>query len=69
MRRGFKVYVIDQPRRGRAGRNTVAATVTSMPDERTWFDIFRIGIWPHYFEGVQFSRDPEALNQPVATIN
>ena len=41
----------------------MAATVTSTPDEQTWFDIFRIGIWPNYFEGVQFSRDPEALNQ------
>jgi hypothetical protein len=63
LRRGFKVYVIDQPRRGRAGRSTVVATVASTPDEQTWFDIFRIGIWPRYFEGVQFSRDPEALNQ------
>jgi hypothetical protein len=63
LRRGFKVYVIDQPRRGRAGRSTVAATVTSTPDEQTWFDIFRIGIWPNYFDGVQFSRDAEALNQ------
>jgi pimeloyl-ACP methyl ester carboxylesterase len=63
IRRGFKVYVMDQPRRGRAGRSTVAATVTSTPDEQTWFDIFRVGIWPNYFEGVQFSRDPEALNQ------
>jgi pimeloyl-ACP methyl ester carboxylesterase len=28
-----------------------------------WFDTFRVGIWPDYFPGVQFSRDPEALNQ------
>ena len=25
--------------------------------------MFRIGIWPNYFPGVQFSHDPEALNQ------
>ena len=25
--------------------------------------MFRIGIWPDFFPGVQFSRDPEALNQ------
>lgn len=28
-----------------------------------WFNWFRIGIWPEYFEGVQFSRDTEALDQ------
>jgi hypothetical protein len=28
-----------------------------------WFNQFRIGIWPSYFPGVQFSRDREALNQ------
>ena len=28
-----------------------------------WFDTFRVGIWPDYFPGVQFSKDAEALNQ------
>jgi pimeloyl-ACP methyl ester carboxylesterase len=28
-----------------------------------WFDTFRVGIWPEYFPGVQFSKDSEALNQ------
>jgi pimeloyl-ACP methyl ester carboxylesterase len=63
LRRGFGVYLIDQPRRGSAGRSTVAATITPTPDEQTWFNIFRVGVWPNYFPGVQFSRDPEALNQ------
>jgi hypothetical protein len=63
LRRGFPVYLIDQPRRGRAGRSTEAATVTPTPDEQVWFNIFRLGIWPDFFPGVQFSRDPEALNQ------
>jgi hypothetical protein len=63
LRRGFGVYVIDQPRRGSAGRSTVATTITPTPDEQTWFNIFRLGIWPNHFPGVQFSRDPEALNQ------
>ena len=63
LRRGFGVYVIDQPRRGNAGRSTVAATITPTPDEQVWFDMFRIGVWPNYFPGVQFSRDPETLNQ------
>ncbi len=63
LRRRFPVYVIDQPRRGDAGRSTVAATITPTPDEQQWFGTFRIGIWPDYFEGVQFSRDSATLNQ------
>ena len=63
LRRRFGVYVIDQPRRGNAGRSTLAATITPTPDEQGWFNIFRLGIWPNLFPGVQFSRDPEALNQ------
>jgi hypothetical protein len=68
LRRGFAVYNLDQPRRGRAGRGTVGATITPVPGpgptgEQGIFVRFRIGIWPNYFPGVQFSRDPEALNQ------
>lgn len=63
LRRGFPVYVIDQPRRGRAGRSTLPTTITPTPDEEDWFGTFRLGIWPDFFPGVQFSRDPEALNQ------
>lgn len=63
LRRKFPVYVIDQPRRGNAGRSTVEGTITPTPDEQGWFGTFRIGIWPNYFEGVQFSKDTEALNQ------
>ena len=51
------------PARGNAGRSTTPATVTPVFDEETWFNRFRVGIWPDYFEGVQFSRDKEALNQ------
>lgn len=28
-----------------------------------WFNQFRVGVWPEYFQGVQFSHDKEALNQ------
>ena len=63
LRRGFGVYVIDQPRRGNAGRSTQSMTFTPVPDEQKWFDTFRIGIWPNFFPGVQFSHDSEALNQ------
>jgi hypothetical protein len=63
LRRKFPVYIIDQPRRGNAARGTVAGTINPTPDEQGWFGTFRVGIWPDYFEGVQFSKDPEALNQ------
>jgi pimeloyl-ACP methyl ester carboxylesterase len=63
LRRRFPVYVIDQPRRGNAGRSTVSTTISAAPDEQMWFNMFRIGTWPRYFDGVQFSRDPTALNQ------
>ena len=63
LRRGFAVYLLDQPRRGNAGRSTVETTITPTPDEQAWFGTFRIGVWPEYFPGVQFAKDPETLNQ------
>ncbi|MBT8238664.1 MAG: alpha/beta fold hydrolase [Croceitalea sp.] len=63
LRRGFSTYIMDQPRRGRAGRSMVEATITPTPDEQFWFNIFRIGVWPDYFPGVQFAQDEETLNQ------
>ncbi len=63
LRRRFPVYLINQPRRGNAGRSMAEGTITPTPDEQGWFGTFRVGIWPDYFEGVQFDRDPETLNQ------
>jgi hypothetical protein len=63
LRRGFSVYVIDQPRRGRASRSMDSARIVPTPDEQMWFGTFRVGIWPDYFPGVQFAKDPETLNQ------
>jgi hypothetical protein len=63
LRRGFGVYLIDQPRRGNAGKSTVEATITPTPDEQMWFGTFRVGIGTEYFPGVQFAKDPETLNQ------
>ena len=63
LRRRFSVYLVDQPRRGGAGRSTVPGTIAAVPDDQACFDRFRIGIWPDYFPGVQFPRGQEALNQ------
>lgn len=63
LRRQFPVYLIDQPRRGNAGKSTVEGTVKPTTDEQFWFGQFRVGVWPDYFDGVQFPRDPAALEQ------
>ncbi len=63
LRRRFPVYLIDQPRRGRAAHGTQPINITATPDEQLWFGIFRLGAWPDFYPEVQFSREPEALNQ------
>jgi pimeloyl-ACP methyl ester carboxylesterase len=63
LRRGFKVYLVDQPRRGRAGNSTVAATIEPTPFDQLFFDQFRFGRWPKYFDNVQFDRKRETLDQ------
>ena len=37
--------------------------LNAAPDEQLWFGIFRLGVWPNFFPGVQFSQQPEALDQ------
>ena len=63
LKKGYPVYLIDQPRRGKAGQSTKPITISAAPSEQVWFEMFRLGKWPNFFEGVQFSKDPEALNQ------
>ena len=63
LRRGYGVYLIDQPRRGSAGRSAVSAEIKAATDEQMWFTQFRVGVWPNYFPGIKFPQDKEALNQ------
>jgi quercetin dioxygenase-like cupin family protein len=63
LRRRFPIYLIDQPRRGRAARSTQSVNLAVVPDEQLWYGIFRIGAYPNFYPGVQFSRNPDALNQ------
>ncbi|MEH6681656.1 MAG: alpha/beta fold hydrolase [Sediminicola sp.] len=63
LRRGFPVYLIDQPRRGLSGRSTEPATISAATDDQLWFGIFRLGTGTKFYPEVQFSKDPEALNQ------
>lgn len=68
-RRGWATYLIDQPRRGEAGRTTEGTTIPDAePDESNLFTIFRLGVWTppdpkHFFPNVHFSKDPKVLNQ------
>ncbi len=68
LRRGFPVYLVDQPRRGRAGNSTIAATIEPTPNDPLFFDQFRLGKWPAYFDNVQFDRRPETLDQFFRSI-
>ena len=63
LRRGWSSYVVDLPGRGRAGRTSAITTAKPVADEMFWFDIWRIGIWPNYNEGVQFPKDSVSLSQ------
>ncbi len=63
LRKGFGIYVVDQPRRGQSGRALVDGVVKAQADDQFWFGQFRIGQWPNYYEGVQFPRDKNSLNQ------
>jgi pimeloyl-ACP methyl ester carboxylesterase len=69
-RRGFAVYIIDQPRRGDAGRTTVGTTIPdAVPSESSIWSIFRLGSWvppaaPAFFPNVQFPKTVQgALDQ------
>jgi pimeloyl-ACP methyl ester carboxylesterase len=63
LKRGFSTYLIDQPRRGQAGRSTVETQITPVADEQRWFEIWRMGHWPSYAKGVQFPQDEKSLEQ------
>ncbi len=68
LRRGFSTYIVDQPRRGRAGNSTVNENIQVLPNDQFWFENFRMGIYPNLFEGSQFPKDSESLNQFLCQI-
>lgn len=63
LRTGFPTCVIDQPRRGNAGRSMVDAVVKADKNDQTLFGMFRLGLWPNFYENAAFSRDPAVLEQ------
>ena len=63
LRKGFGVYLLDQPRRGQAGQSTVSLEVKATTYDQMWFNMFRLGKWPTFFDGVQFPQNKQSLNQ------
>lgn len=63
LRDGYSVYLVDQPRRGQAGQSTEDAQVPSDAADQMYFEQFRIGQWPDFYEGVQFPQDEESIDE------
>lgn len=63
LRKEFPVYLVDQPRRGLSGRSTKSISINAATDDQLWFGIFRLGLGNDFYTGVEFSKDPEALEQ------
>lgn len=63
LRRGWSSYVMDLPGRGRAGRTSATTEVKPLADEMFWFDIWRMGIYPKWNDGVQFPKDSTSVSQ------
>lgn len=73
LRRGFSVYLIDQPRRGRAAQGTIGTMIPDASSEELlpdafYFNAFRLGTWappesPQYFPNVSFPSDRRSLEQ------
>lgn len=66
--KGYKTYIVDEPRRGRAGNSTVPAELKAIPQDQLWYDNFRIGQWPNYYDNVAFPRDEASRIQFLQQI-
>jgi hypothetical protein len=65
LRRGFKVYIFDQPRRGRAGNTTQGITITPTPGDQDLFVAWRLGIWPSFYPDSQFPQASVGITSPA----
>ncbi len=63
LRKGYGIYLVDQPGRGAAGQTSKPAQITATPDDQTWYTQFRIGLYPKFNEGVQFPKDSLSLDR------
>lgn len=63
LERVYKTFIVDQPRRGLAGRSTVAGNISATPDDQLWYYNFRIGNYPNVYDGVVFPKNEQARQQ------
>ena len=72
-REGWATYIIDQPRRGRAGytlsqrKLDTDTSPTALKESEAW-NAFRLGLWlppekPYFFDGLAFPEDEASLNR------
>lgn len=61
--KGYKTFIVDEPRRGRAGNSTIPAELKAQPQDQLWYDNFRIGQWPDYYDNAAAPRDAESRAQ------
>jgi hypothetical protein len=68
VRMGFACYVIDQPRKGRAGAGGSTASVSARRNDRSSWNTWRLGVWeeggePTVFPGLQLPCDDHTIDQ------
>ena len=67
LKKGYSVFLVDQPRRGEAGQTSVAGTISTEPSDQTWYTQFRIGTYINnsftFNENSQFPQGSENLDQ------
>ena len=63
LEKGYSIYIVDQPRRGRAGQSTVPKNLAATPNDQLWYDNFRIGQWPGMYNNTSFPRDKNSQEQ------
>lgn len=63
LKKGYPIYLIDQPRSGSAGKTTQKSEINATPDEQFWYAQFRIGVYPNFNQGVQFPQDKASVEQ------
>ncbi len=63
LRKGYTIYTVDQPRRGRAGRTSVPGFIPVNLEDETTFNCFRLGLWPNFYENTAFPKSDYALDQ------
>ena len=68
LKNGYPVYLVDQPRRGKASRSGVDANISIKYDDNFWFELLRIGINGKPFNGSQFPSDTESMYQFYSSI-